>query len=104
MNKDQELHDQNNWKEDILNSLDGLEKAKPKRDLLPDIERRIHLSKTKQISFTPLNVAATIATILVVINVLVLSQFMLVGNNENISSPEPAVQTFTLVNDFSFYE
>ncbi|MBT29018.1 MAG: hypothetical protein CMO01_05080 [Thalassobius sp.] len=104
MDKDQEFNDDQNWKEDILNSLEGMEKAKPSRNLLPDIERRINLSETKQVSFAPLNVAAAIAVILVVINVLVLSRFMLVGNNENVSSPESATQTFTLVNDFSIYE
>ncbi len=67
--------DENRWVEDVLNSLEGVEKARPAEDLYGKIERRIAvpLTKGRTISLTTFSAAAASIVLLIVLNMMALT-------------------------------
>ena len=67
--------DENKWVEDVLNSMEGVEKARPAEDLYGKIERRIAVPFTKgrTISLTTFSAAAASIVLLIVLNMMALT-------------------------------
>lgn len=67
--------DENMWVEDVLNSMEGVEKARPAEDLYGKIERRIAVPFTKgrTVSLTTFSAAAASIVLLIVLNMMALT-------------------------------
>lgn len=67
--------DENRWVEDVLNSMEGVEKARPAEDLYGKIERRIAVPFTKgrTISLTTFSAAAVSIVLLILLNMMALT-------------------------------
>lgn len=67
--------DENRWVEDVLNSMEGVEKARPAEDLYGKIERRIAVPFTKgrTVSLTTFSAAAASIVLLIVLNMMALT-------------------------------
>jgi len=77
--------DENRWVDDILQSMDGAEKARPSEALFGKIERRIAVPFTKgrTISLTTFSAAAASIVLLVVANLLMLTNRQHAGKSQD---------------------
>lgn len=85
------------WKDKIMDSLDGLEKASPANDVFANIEQRIHTQKTKYAR----EWVAVAAAVLVVVCT---NGYFVLTNDSNTTQTVSATGYPEIVTDFNIYK
>lgn len=92
------------WIEEVLDSTKGIKRARPKADLFAKIEQRIRKVEAKIIPLRRLQIAAAAAVVLMVLNVVTLSQYVDSTKNEASELTEIEKSNQPLISNFNLYE
>ncbi|GEM_PF-2676326 len=85
----------------ILNSTQGSQRAKPKMDLLVNIERQIYEMEGHIIPMNRIRLVAAAAAIMLMLNISVLNHYL--QNSGNVDLVEMESST-SLITDFKLYD
>ena len=98
------MNEKENWRENVLNSLEGIKPAEPRKDLFDDIWSAVSTPKikTKIIPLSIVRLAAACLLLLVCFNgILVVRQLQ----SDATDTTESVENTYTnLITNFSYYE
>ena len=87
--------------ERILNSMEGSNRAKPRPNLLQEIEQNLYQPETKIISLRQLRLAAAAVLLLLVANVWAIQN---TATNESEISSTEELDSNSLIADYNLYE
>lgn len=85
----------------ILNSTQGSQRAKPKTDLLANIERQIYGVEGNIIPMHRIRWVAAAAAIMLMLNISVLNHYLQNSGNVDLVEMEPST---SLITDFKLYD
>lgn len=93
--------DENRWIEDILNSMEGAEKASPAEGLYGKIERRIAVPFTqgRTISLTTFSAAAASIVLLIVLNMMALTGNSRKHDNRKLDEVSSVARYYDITNE-----
>lgn len=91
------------WIQEVLASTEGMQRAKPARDLLSSIEQRIQQTGAKIIPMRRLRMAAAAAILLLMMNVVALNQYADYTAVEEILTESEMAEP-SLISNFNLYE
>ena len=98
------MNDNNNTQrtEEILKSLDGMKRAKPRAELYANIEAEFNLYN--EVSDFQLRWVAAIAILLLVSNIYIVQNFILKNDTSTTNTTTEVSDQYNLNNDFNLYE
>lgn len=85
----------------ILNSTQGSQRAKPKTDLLANIEQQIYEVEGNIIPMNRIRLVAAAAAIMLMLNISVLNYYLQNSGSANLVEMEPST---SLITDFKLYD
>ena len=94
--------EQEKWVNEVMDSLQGMQRVEPPVDLFESIEARINKLKGKVIPMRQIRWSIAIAAVLLLLNMVAIRSYT-VKNNDGYASVEMTGDT-QLVSDFKIYE
>ena len=91
------------WKETVMDSLNGVKRAIPDPNLYLKIENNIYSPKNKTITMSRLRVSVAAAIILIILNVYFANNY-LQNNLNNTENPEEIISQTPLTSNYKLYE
>ena len=93
------------WIEDVFQSMKGSQRAKPRRELLANIENRIRFSEAKIVTIRQSRYGVAAAVLILVLNLFALHQFT---QNNELRDNEMFVSTQnineSIISNYKIYE
>ncbi len=96
--------DKEDWKDHVLNSLEGIQKAIPREGLLVDIEQQINAAKTAIIPMHQWRLAAAAALILVAANFWTVQHLVANSRPDSKEIVISKVGESTLISNYKLYD
>jgi len=92
------------WKEDVLNSMKGSQRAKPSLDLFNKITQKIHHPSTSIIPMHQWRIAITAASILLALNFISIHNYLKTNNltDKNLSIEETSSDI--IISEYQLYD
>ncbi|MFT5617159.1 MAG: hypothetical protein ACI85I_000375 [Arenicella sp.] len=92
-----------NWKDEVLNSLDGMQRAKPKADLFAKIEAQVYDSELKIVPKSQFRLAVAATITLLIVNFSLAMNYTK-SNGTNANSTNQEMTSDKLISNYNLYE
>jgi hypothetical protein len=92
------------WKDEVLKSFEGMERAKPSNDLFDKISSELENDQSTTISHKNVLAIAICILLLIVLNIFAISQYRSTLNPTNSETADEVNVQYALISDFNLYE